>query len=433
VAHHTLRSAYGQLAERVNKLPVGAPATDLLFKILSILFSEREAGLVAQIPVLPFTARRAARIWKMDLNSARKVLDELTGRAVLLDFEILGVTHYLLPPPMAGFFEFSMMRLRPEIDQRQLAELYYQYINVEPDFARALFGGETQLSRVYVNEQAIAPQTELHVLDYERASHIAGSARHIAVGLCYCRHKMQHLGRACDAPLDICMTFNETAGSLIRHGNARRVELAECLDLLQRASDLDLLQIGENVQQSVSFICNCCGCCCEALLAQKRFSTLRPITTTNFIPQLSPQRCKGCGKCVAVCPVEAMTLVSAEDPERPKRRRARLDERLCLGCGVCVKACPNDGVTLVERPQRVITPVSPAHRTVIMAVERGKLQELILDNHVLLDHRAVSALLGAIIALPPLGRALATEQLNSRFLRAAFERGSDLFCQLLSC
>ena len=49
---------------------------------------------------------------------------------------------------MAGFFEFSMMRVRDDIDQRLLAELFYQYINVEEDFILALFAnGETQLGR----------------------------------------------------------------------------------------------------------------------------------------------------------------------------------------------------------------------------------------------------------------------------------------------
>jgi len=57
---------------------------------------------------------------------------------------------------MAGFFEFSMMRVRDDIDQHLLAELYYQYITVEDDFILSLFtDGETQLGRVFVNEPAL--------------------------------------------------------------------------------------------------------------------------------------------------------------------------------------------------------------------------------------------------------------------------------------
>ena len=105
----------------------------------------------------------------------------------------------------------------------------------------------------------------------------------MGVGLCYCRHKMQHLGRACDAPLDICMTFGGTADALIRHGHARRVDRVEGLELLDRAHEANLVQFGENVQREVGFICNCCGCCCEAMIAARRFAFLHPVHTTNWL------------------------------------------------------------------------------------------------------------------------------------------------------
>jgi len=57
-------------------------------------------------------------------------------------------------------------------------------------------------------------------LKFTPASHIIKTASHIGVSMCYCRHKMQHLGRACDAPMDICMTFNTSARSLIKYGHA---------------------------------------------------------------------------------------------------------------------------------------------------------------------------------------------------------------------
>ena len=107
----------------------------------------------------------------------------------------------------------------------------------------------------------------LIVMDYERASEVMRSASHRSVGICYCRHKMMHMERACDAPLDICMTFNNTSAALARHGYAREIDVAEGLDLLQEARDRGLVQFGENVQRGVNFICNCCGCCCEAMIA----------------------------------------------------------------------------------------------------------------------------------------------------------------------
>jgi hypothetical protein len=66
----------------------------------------------------------------------------------------------------------------------------------------------------------------------------------------------------------------------------------------------------------------------------------------------------------------------------------------------------------------VLTPLNGAHRAVIMAVERGNLQHLLFDNRVLWHHRALAAVLGVILRLPPVKRAMATDQVKSRYLEA---------------
>jgi ferredoxin len=334
-----------------------------------------------------------------------------------VDVEQDGKSTYTLPPPMAGFFEFSMMRLRGDVDQKVLGELFYQYMNVEEDFIKDLFvRGETQLGRTYVQEQVLSNDNALHVLDYERASEVIRTATHRGIGVCYCRHKMEHVGKDCDAPKNICMTFNSSAQSLIKHEYARSVDVVEGLDLLQQAYDHNLVQFGENVRQGVNFICNCCGCCCEALIAARRFAYLNPVHTTNFIAEVDETNCTGCGKCASACPVEAMTMVSANDPHQYNRKKAALNEDLCLGCGVCVKSCSKNGLSLRSRPERVITPLNSVHRVVMMAVERGDLQDLIFDNQVLWNHRALAAVFGAILKLPPVKRVVASRQVKSCYL-----------------
>ncbi|HSO20104.1 MAG TPA: 4Fe-4S dicluster domain-containing protein [Desulfosarcina sp.] len=420
MAHFAASSAYHRLTERLNRFPQGAPPSELLTRILRMLFDRREAELVSLLPVRPFTARLAAGIWRMPEGEAAKMLDRLAGKALLVDFEVDGTMRYVLPPPMAGFFEFSLMRVRGDIDQKLLSELFYQYLNVEEDFVRDLFAtGETQLGRAFVHEPVLSQANALHVLDWERASAVLKSASHRGVGMCYCRHKMAHVNRACSAPMHICMTFNTSAESLIRHGHARSVTVAEGLELLAEARENNLVQFGENVRQGVNFICNCCGCCCEAMIAARRFAVMHPIHTTHFLPHVDATTCSGCGRCVSICPVAAMTLVAANDPRRPERKLARVDADRCLGCGVCLRACTKTpSLTLKHRDKRVLTPLNGVHRAVVMAVERGKLQNLLFDNHVLWHHRALAAVLGAILRLPPVARAVATDQVKSRYLEA---------------
>jgi len=426
MAHKTLKTSYNNLTERLNRFPQGAPASELLFQILGILFSEREAQLVSELPIRPFTAQRASRIWKKDLTETQKVLDELASRAILVDILSAGETQYVLPPPMAGFFEFSMMRVRADIDQKLLGELFYEYMNVEEAFIRELFtNGETQLGRTFVHEPALSSENDLHVLDYERATEVIRTASHIGIGICYCRHKMEHLNKDCDAPKDICMTFNNTAKSLTNHGFARSVDEKECLDLLQVAYENNLVQFGENVREKVNFICNCCGCCCEAMIAARRFAILDPVHTTNFMPVVNEEECNGCGNCVSACPVEAMTLISSNNPSKPKQKMARLNEDICLGCGVCVRTCPKGCISLESRPKRIITPLNGTHRAVVMAIERGKLQNLFFDNRVLWSHRALAAVLGVILKLPPVKQIVASNQIKSRYLEKLISRRDD--------
>lgn len=416
MTHHPSHSGYHALMRRINKFPQGAPPSELLFKIFAILFSEREAQLLSLLPLRPFSARKAAGIWKLPESEARTTLEALASRALLLDLERDGKMIYFLPPPMAGFFEFSLMRYRSDIDQKELGRLLFQYINVEEEFVRDLFaGGATQIGRVLVNESALPDGAAAQVLDYERAGEIIRSASHLAVGICYCRHKMLHAGRGCDAPLDNCMSLNGAAESLIRHQVARQIDAAEGLDILQKARSLNLVQCADNVREQVNFICHCCGCCCEGLTAARRIAIPNALETTNFLPHISPLYCNGCGRCAKVCAVDAVAVELIPDGEQAVRK-ARVAEDRCLGCGVCVGNCPQGAIRLEPRKKRVITPVNSAHRLVSMAVERGKLQNLIFDNQAHLSHRVMAAVLGAILNLPPVKRALANRQLNSRYL-----------------
>lgn len=427
MGHLSARSAYEQLAERINRYPTGAPPTELLFRILGMLFSPQEAELVAKLPIKPFTAKTAATCWKRTEAEAHKVLDALASRGILLDVERRGVSYYVLPPPMAGFFEFSLMRTRGDIDQKLLSELFHEYIHKEEDFVRTLFGeGETRFGRAFVHEPALPPALSHEVMDYERASEVISQAKHIGLGLCYCRHKASHLGKACDAPQDICMTLGGTASSLNKHGITRSIEKSQALDLLQQAYDWGLVQFGDNVQRGPSFLCHCCGCCCEAMVAARKFAFLHPVQTTNFLPKVDSDKCTGCGKCVEICPVAALGLVSAEDPSNKKKKKVKLDEDTCLGCGVCVRRCGKGALTLEPRAARVLTPVHTAHQAVLMAVERGKLSELLFDNRAMYSHRAMAAVLGVLLKLPPLKQAMASQQLRSRYVEKLFAgmRGS---------
>lgn len=419
MGHLSAKSGYDQLIDRLNKFPQGAPPTETLYKILGILFDEEEAALVSKLPIQSFKADEAAKRWKMPLDEATMVLDKLARRALLVDIHKNDDTYYVLPPPMAGFIEFSMMRIRDDVDQHSLGQLLHQYMNVEEDFIRELFfGTETKMVRAFINEPTLQKDDTLEIMDFERATEVIKTAEHIGIGVCYCRHKMEHVGKNCDAPMEICMTFGNTADSLIRSNYARRVSKEECLELLETAYAHNLVQVGENVQNSVAFICNCCGCCCEALLAAKKFGTSHTIATTQFLPDVDQDKCVSCGKCIQVCPMDALVKANFAD----SGEKVSLIEDMCLGCGVCARNCKVDALHMKQRDKRVITPVNTAHRVVLMAIDKGQLANLIYDNDSLASHRMLGAILTAITQLPPAKQLLANEQIRSKYLAKILEK-----------
>lgn len=416
MGHLTTRDAYLNLSDRINWFTQGAPESETLYKILQVLYTEKEAKWVSLLPVRPFTAKKAAKIWGTTEYRAEKYLVHLCEKALLVDSWHDGVHKFVMPPPMAGFIEFALMRTRGDIDQKYLSQLYYQYMHVEEDFIKDLFfATETKLGRVYVQEPVLTNEKTNHILDYEKATHIIEEAEYIGLGLCYCRHKMSHADHPCeiDAPWDVCLTFDNVARSLSEHGDyTKLVSKAEALDALERSYESNLVQIGENVRERPAFLCNCCGCCCEALQAARRFSPMQPVATTNYIPNISTEDCVGCGKCAKVCPVLAISMEAKEDG----KKRAVLDSEICLGCGVCARNCNFKSIEMKRRPKHIITPVNSTHRFVLQAIEKGTLQNLVFDNQAFANHRAMAALFAAILKLPPLKQALASKQLKSIYL-----------------
>jgi Fe-S-cluster-containing hydrogenase component 2 len=61
---------------------------------------------------------------------------------------------------------------------------------------------------------------------------------------------------------------------------------------------------------------------------------------TYFIRETDLEKCIGCGKCVEICPVQAIKM----EGDYPL-----VDKDWCIGCGVCAVPCPSSAVKLVRK------------------------------------------------------------------------------------
>ncbi len=102
--------------------------------------------------------------------------------------------------------------------------------------------------------------------------------------------------------------------------------------------------------------------------------------------------------------------------------RARVDETICLGCGVCHSSCRHEALVMAGREVRVLTPETTLERVVRMALDADKLQHLLYDEGNGLPATVANRVLGAVMKLPPTQRALADQQLRSRFVTGVIRR-----------
>ena len=427
MGHLASKQSLMDMQRRLDKMPIGTPSYKALFEILQELFTDEECQLASVMPFQLATAKRIAKIAKQDLQTVEDRLRTMVEKGLVMDLRLDDNprAYYYLNPAMIGFFEFTMMKKRKNIDQAKVAHLMWEYIREDPQlrFFRMATEGPTFLARPLVNELALEPEVVSEVLDYEKASYIVEQTHSWAEAICHCRHVKQHMGKRCRYPLRHCLSFGLAADALVRANISKPIEKERALDILQYARDKGCVQMGDNVKNQPTFICNCCKCCCEMMEGFRTVRFPEKVITSNYEAELNPEQCRGCGRCARACPVDVIDLVPAQpNQQAPKRKQhAQINQDLCLGCGVCQPKCRFGALTMRSIGKRTFTPENAIAKIVAQAVEHGKLGNLIFDDHTKVTHRAMAAFLNGIIQLPPTKQLLAQQQIKSTFLNLLLE------------
>jgi Fe-S-cluster-containing dehydrogenase component len=417
VGHLTIQKPYLELQERLHKNPIGAPASQELFEILRLRFSEEEAEIGARMPMTPAPLDKLSGRIGREPERLEESLERMAEKGLVLDFETNGRRFYMLAPTVIGFFEFTFMRLHKDLPNKKLADLLSAYMFDDSSFAENAFRGDTQIGRALVHEKTLSDEVRAEILPYEQTSEILKKADLRAVGLCYCRHKGMHHGNPCKKPMEVCTSLNQSAAWVIRRGYGREVSAEEALEIAAMTRDNFMVHVGDNVKNEVSYICHCCGCHCGQLKAINTHGIQHAVHTSNYLAGVDQDKCKACARCVKACPVMAIDIT----PIDVGRASARIDDELCLGCGVCNVACKNGALSMTAREKRVFTPEDNIDRLVRAAVERGTVHHLLFDDPDSVTSRGMNRALGALLSLPVAKRLLASEQIKSTFVKTIVE------------
>ncbi len=419
-----LKQEYRALMERLDHHAVSMPrpedqrALQGWRELLEVMYTPEEAALASRMPMMPTPLHRLADRFDMREEELKDKLQPLCDKGLVMDLVSpkSGKTKYLLAPPVVGFFEFSMMRAHDMFDKLAVAKAMDAYMHGDDTFMKEVFGNDTVVGRAMVHEDVLS-QGIPDVLDWERTTRLIDDADEIAVSHCYCRHKAEHLGKACEVPQEICLSLNGGARFVVRRGFGRQIDKEEALGIVTKARKLGLVQIADNVKNEPAYVCNCCACCCGQLSAINDFG-LKAVNPSGFEPSYHVEDCKGCSRCSRACPVAAISMRPARtETQRKNELRAEFDTELCIGCGVCATTCKQDAITMERREKPSHVPENTIERVVRQMVEHGRLADLLFDESESRGAAFLNHAVQAITKLPPAERALASEQVQSRFVR----------------
>jgi Fe-S-cluster-containing hydrogenase component 2 len=327
---------------------------------------------------------------------------------------------YALSPFVFGFFEFTMMRVGPDLPYRTWAKLLHDYLSDDGSIYKANFshGEILGIGRTVPHEETVigvTAENSSEILDYESALALVDRSSAAAVGICSCRHEKLHTDtKTCKFDLETCLSFGEGANFLVRHNLARPLSKEEAKASLARGKAAGLVLIADNVRKDVSFICQCCGCCCGMLQGINKFGFLNAVTTSNYIAHIEIPQCTGCGKCARVCPVKAISMT---------QKIPAIDNERCLGCGVCATLCTFKAIQLHPRAKRAYHPEDFFERALISNLELGTLQNFVFNNPNSKKQEFLRLITGAFLRLPPVRQTLVSDLFRSRFLGFMRSRG----------
>lgn len=341
---------YEALAEHLNRLPQSAPINETLMEVLHRLYTETEAQVASRFPLVPMTLDKIAGVMGMPENEMATILEEMSAKGLVTAIPRKEAVYYSLAPVLVGFFETTFMRTGDQASIRELAELFEQYFQ-DAEVKEAVLGSDTKTMRTMVYESIVPLAVETEVLSYERVSEIIKQSGGGAISMCPCRHKASHLGKACDAPLEVCTSLGTMAKWLVSKGLAKPASVEELLHILDQTQKLGLVHLCDNVMNKPAGICHCCGCCCT-LIGNKDSKGAPYVHPSNFIPVVDVKNCLNCSICADRCQVKAIKIRDIGGGFAA----AVVDENICIGCGVCVEFCPVEAIHMERRATRIVPP-----------------------------------------------------------------------------
>jgi ferredoxin len=345
---NTQDSIFRQLQEHLDRQAVGFPATEsgAELRFLQKLFTPDEARLALCLSYRPAPTTNIVRAAASEFSKQQveQLLSSMQAKGAIGWKEKEGTSYWWALPMVIGIVEKSQAgTIDPEI--QTLADAYTQ----SGDFGKAFLAALPSQMRTIPLDISIT--YEHHTASYDQIRAIVKAANGPFLVLpCICRAKTAWQGSPCKKTTrqETCLCFGDAAAMYLRRKLGREITRDDVISILQQNED-DGLVLQPSNAGNPAFVCSCCGCCCGFLGMQKLLPRPVDFWTTNFFAVVDATVCKGFGKCVKRCQVNAVSLAVPE-------KKAEVNLNRCIGCGLCVTTCESRAIQLKKKTSETVPP-----------------------------------------------------------------------------
>lgn len=355
-----------KLIDRLDRYPVGLPDSPFIRQFFDKYLTEAEIEIASAFPHHEVTLEEICKIVNKEVSAVLPILESLADKGTVVDYKIEDKKHFwVLTPSIIGFVEFSLMKERTNVDQKDIAELIKKY---ESTLFHEVFGSKTQLTRVMLNMDVPTDSTVRPLSEIEEIVRKAGGG---TVQQCYCRNKQELLGQKCEVIDDkeVCFTISKVGSDfLIRRGYGKWISADEIIERVRALGKKGLIHVTDNIRNDPSFICNCCHCCCGLLGGINEYHKQHAVNTSEYIISVDDNKCNNCGACTKKCQIHALSF---------KDKKLEVDFDNCLGCGACVQFCKKEALSLKVRKKKPFIPRNMTLLYLTLLKEKNKLLQFL--------------------------------------------------------
>ncbi|MBD3230710.1 MAG: 4Fe-4S dicluster domain-containing protein [Candidatus Lokiarchaeota archaeon] len=342
---------YEQVRQKLTLGPIFAPKDERTFKIMKILWDEKEIEILSNFPNAgkSISLRMIAKKVNIEKAELKKILDRLAEKGTISKIG----TRYELVPLAPGVFEKYFLARKDTKENMSKAAVIFREIfdEVLPDILRKV---DMQLLRPVLpynaKEKIIQIDKQVNasskVLPFEEVENLINKFETFAVVPCQCRLLGEYSGNPCElAPAEDGCLFGGVAAQLqIEKGWGRKLNKEEAIEYVKLCEERGLIHntVDDISPESSLFICNCCSCHCGVLYPSKKFRVYA-VAKSNYLPQFDLELCVQCGLCETKCP---MSAISEQQSESSDKIFMTVNEQYCVGCGVCATNCPENAIKL---------------------------------------------------------------------------------------